>query len=412
MASLRATFTSLSVLTPFVSASNLFVQQPKNALVYSGGADAFGRGLAFGSSDLELFVGVPGKNLVLSFLRPNASAEWMAADQYLCAPTCSYSARFGTALAVANWGSVMVAGAPGDDNGFGKVFVYSRRANSTLKFAFVTVVVSPDRRSEYGSFGQVLRLSPDAKRLLVSAPGGLYSYEGSVHLYAASGSFKTWHLSTSISNPTGENLCYFGQGLALLPDWTLAVIGAPGAAIVHIYQFRGSKAPLLLANISASGINFGSAVDIVRSSTGNVFSIAVGAPGSSYFVFNGSVAVFSNATGRFQQTARISLGESRADYFGSAVAYDDEGETLIVGAPGVSNDDGKALVYSTSTWIAIQTLEPSKDISHPGAFGATIALWHNVSDVRSPVALAVSAPDSGSLRGATVTFIKGPNFSA
>ena len=389
------------------SGVSLFVQQPTRALVYSGNADAFGRGVSFGANSLELFVGAPGNNHVYSYYRPNASAEWLPADQYPC-DGCSYNARFGSAIAVAAWGSVLIIGAPGDDSGYGKVYVYTRRANSTIKFAYATVLASPDRRSDFGSFGQVLRVSPDAKHLLVSAPGGLYSYEGSVHLYSGSAGFKTWRLATSISNPTGKNLCYFGQGLALSPEGTVAMVGAPGAGLVHIYQLRGTKAPLSLANVSGPGINFGSAVDFVRSSTGSgdILSLAVGAPGTTYYIFNGTVVVFSNSTGRFQQTARIALGESRADYFGSTVAYDDHGDTLIVGAPGASNNDGRALVYSTTTWAVIQTLMPSKDIMYPDAFGATLALWRNGSDVQSPVALVVSAPTSGSLRGATVTFAR------
>lgn len=382
--------------------------------MYSGSAAAFGSAVAFGSSQLELFVGAPGGDAnvyrVFSFLRPNATAEWLPADTYTCpdAECRSGSSRFGASVVVTGNGTIMAIGAPGAGT-YGALYVYTRRANSTAPFTLAATLSSPDR-TEFASFGTRLAMTPSGNLLVVAAPGGIYGRQGSVHVYAAASGGRKWLHRAAVSNPTDANLCYFGSALALTPDGALLAIGAPGAGVAWLYALAsGGSTVTLLANLAGPGGNFGAALAL-SALADSVVSVAVGAPGLSYTIQNGTAVVFSNATlGRFYPVAAVALGENGNDKFGASLAYDGDGAMLLVGAPG-ARGGGVVLIYPTNTWAVAQTLKSASSVDFPADFGASLALWRNASDASSSLvasALAVGAPSSGSNRGAVETYARG-----
>ena len=386
--------------------------QPQIPLIYSGAAATFGRALAFSSSMLELFVGAPGGDAggyyVFSFLRPNATAEWLPGDTYTC-PTadCTSGSQFGASLALSADGSIMAVGAP-RSGAYGAVYVFSRRANSTALFTHTATLASPDH-TEFASFGARIAMTPAMTGgvLIVSAPGGIYGRQGSVHIFSASSGGRKWTHRTAIGNPTDANLCSFGGSLALAPDARILAIGAPGEGVARLYALSaGGGSATLLAKLTGAGGLFGGALALSAAADG-ILSVAIGAPGNPSYFQNGTVTVFSNVTlGRFYPVAAIALGENANDAFGAALAYDSDGAALIVGAPGANGGAGAVLVYPTDTWAAAQTLQPAAAVKFAADFGAALALWRNASDSSAPVALALGAPSSGSYRGAVETYVR------
>lgn len=86
-----------------------------------------------------------------------------------------------------------------------------------------------------------------------------------------------------------------------------------------------------------------------------------------------NVVGFSTALGELAEVAQFQ-GPSNSSYFGTSVSISGNGNTAIVGAPGVNTNSGKAFIYTRSgaTWTQQADLQHSLD-GYP-MFGTSVSL--------------------------------------
>ncbi|MFN7476875.1 MAG: integrin [Burkholderiales bacterium] len=150
------------------------------------------------------------------------------------------------------------------------------------------------------------------------------------------------------------------------------------------------------ASNTAADDGFGTSVAL--SGDGN--TLAVGAPGEDGSASDsGAVYVFTRSGGSWSQQGSPIKATSPAlgDRFGSAVALSNDGNTLVVGAPGRNVDAGSAYVFVRSgiSWTEEDNLTASNAEAGDG-FGASVALSNDGNT------LAVGAPfEDSSVTGIT-----------
>lgn len=309
-------------------------------------------------------------------------------------PVATLLSGFGSAVAID--GDQMVIAAPvlgGGSSGAdvrGKVWRFTRSAGGGWQLAGgLGDALSSD--GTLGRFGGALLFRDNW--LMVGAPGVDRVW---VWKIAADGTPEPD--PAVLSGPPGSR---FGHALAIAGD-TL-VIGAPGvdqmkgAAMVAslsegawvVTSTIGSSAPTVNAE-------FGAALDCASDGQ----TIAIGAPGATVASLFGAgrteIFARSGADWLPAQTLVAPAGLG-VPHFGSAVAFDENGDRLAIGAPtsNLANLFGSAILFkrSAGVWDWSATLSGSVV---DGFFGSAIA-WGRPHPA-SPELLAVSAP--GRLPGA------------
>lgn len=175
-------------------------------------------------------------------------------------------------------------------------------------------------------------------RAIVSVPGDPSSeYEfGWVYLLERNvGGADAWGVELAVQT---ANLVSFGHSVAI--DGDVAVIGAPAASVVHVYEHSGSAWNSTPEVLSMPGERFGASVDVSGE------HLVVGAPNySGTQAASGRVYAFERGAVDWgsQQSAVAPVPEGLEQHFGSTVALDDR--TLLVGIPGPANMVGRAVLF-------------------------------------------------------------------
>lgn len=322
----------------------------------------FGRAIALTASDL--FIGQPvnwyGPGVVYTY-RSGSSGGWQERAR-LVAPDSSMKDDFGRALAVD--GNTLVVGAPRKRDGAGVAYVFTR-ASVTSDWRHTATLEAP-RDIDGAEYAAALALTGDD--LLVGAPAAHGS--GAILHYRRSGG--AWQLRSTIRPAESADVAGFGGALSREGDWL--VVGAPasdsarGRAFVTQRQPDGTwSAPSVLAldSMPAARAGMGAAVLLAGADA------YIGAPGAAV------VHVFArNADGQWALTQDLRMAEGeRGSRFGAAIAVvDDE---VWVGAPGINNGNGTVFRYGNARGgIVAPTplVADSADGTHwPFQFGYAIA---------------------------------------
>jgi hypothetical protein len=240
------------------------------------------------------------------------------------------------------------------------------------------------------SFGYHLSLSADGRTLAVGAArhdhsGGVDA--GSAYVFTRNDTLWTEAIRLQASDAAAGDL--FGVCAAISNDGnTLAVSahyddnsGGEDAGSVYIFTRAGgrwSERARIQASDAAAGDHFGTSLAF----TAGGRTLAVGAhyddhPGAADA---GSVYLFTNAHGVWQQSARVEADDAAAgDYFGVSVAFSGDGKTLAASAYGddrpAAADAGSAYVFRSArgTWRQEAHLVAS-DAAAGDTFGTRIAL--------------------------------------
>jgi hypothetical protein len=363
----------------------------------------------------------------------------------------------GKAVSISGDGLTLAVGAPYEDGSLaggainsinnnllrdaGAVYVYSR-PNTASNWVF-QAKIKPVELGSADAFGHAVDISSDGNTLLV---GSLFedgsgtgvnpvadnevSNAGAAYVFTRAGT--VWTQQASLKPPsTALANEYFGAAVAISGDGTTAVIGAhredgSGAGInpvhndlmeesgaVYIYT-RTAGVWTFDATIKAHGPGrddrFGFSVSVNSDGT----TVAVGAPredgsgaGVNPAVNNsttnaGAAYVFVRTAGLWSQQAYIkSLNAPRtSDEFGTCVDLSDNGNTLVVGAPG---EDGSGIGVnpgantSASNSGAVFTYNRSGTAWSTGAYlkstqpGSGDAFGRNVALARDGGAVVVGA---------------------
>jgi FG-GAP repeat len=283
-------------------------------------ADFFGGSVAIsydgatvivGATDADQFDGAPGGGAAYVFVRPDAG--WTSSGQYAAKLTNSDGVELdylGSAVALSGDGSIAVVGATKNRSGV---------------------------------------LDPKGKPLPPS-PGSAYLY---VKPLAADGGWGTLnHLfeTAELTSSDGATDDAFGASVAIANDGSRVIVGAPehNARRGEVYLFLEPNDPLrgwaantrpqetnrLIAADAESGDEFGTSV----ATDLDAAAVAAGAPGK--FFRKGAAYLFSSTFHEWApgsvvtETARLSAPDGGScDSFGSAVAIEADGRTVLVGAP-------------------------------------------------------------------------------
>ena len=319
--------------------------------------------------------------------------------------------QFGSAVALSDDGTVMVVGSPFedsdgnlesdnsiDDSGAAYVFVRSAGDWSQQKY------LKAENPGVKDLFGSAVAISGDGNTLAIGAFGedggadGINGDQlddselsaGAVYVFTRSGN--SWTQQAYIKSSESAANHQFGIALALNQDGSRLAVGAAGNEAVYTFDRNAgdwSQQSKLQASNGEAGDEFGIAVSL----NGDGTILAVGAwledgdgidEANNGVADSGAVYVLARSgdTWAAPKYLKASPGNvAIGNGFGRALDINDTGDLLAVGAPGESEDRGRAYVFVRpgTLWQEDEILSASN--ADPGdAFGAAIALASQSDD--------------------------------
>ena len=332
-----------------------FVQQAR--LTGTGASGTFGWSVALSSDGNTALIGAPRDNgnvgAVWVFTR--AGSTWTEQEE-LTGPGEVGAGEFGEGIALSSDGNTALIGGPGDSNGAGTVWVFTRPG---LGSPYTEKEKFPGGPGELGSchdFGGVLALSSDGNTALVGGPCN-NDREGAVWVWARpdSGSPYTEHQELTGSDELGLHKSLFGASVALSSDGNTALIGGPedcggchgpgvGAAWAFTRPGFGSsyteqKKLTSSGQVGEAGLGW----SVALSSDGN--TALIGGPFDSSE--EGAAWVFTRAGSTWTEQEKLKAnGEVGGAALGEGVALSSDGNTALIGGPADSSDVGATWVFT------------------------------------------------------------------
>ena len=372
-----------SVVAFTTAGGGIWSQQAR--LSPGGGAngDLFGSAVAI-NGDLAA-IGAPGEDTAAGisvgvvYLYQRIGGVWQL--QTTLQPNDGFDyARFGTALAIS--GDSIIVGAPGAS---GAAYVYTGQGASWLLQGKLT------RADSLSGENFAASVAIDGDYAAVAAryddlPEGQDA--GSVTVFVRVNG--VWSQQALLTAPDADASDQFGAAIAL--SGTRAVVGTPAdesaagtfSGSAHVFVRTGatwSPQTKLTAADAAASDQFGNAVALAGD------TVLIGAFGDDLFgnPNQGSVYVFANANGQWQQQTKLFASDGEADdYFGTTLAFD--AEQAVIGAFGAEQSGlgnvGAAYAFARSNqqWSGGTRLlipDPQAALGIGGAVarsGATIVL--------------------------------------
>lgn len=310
----------------------------------------------------------------------------------------------------------------------------------------VTDLVSPivylkaDNTGNFDSFGVSVSLSADGNTLAVGAisessnaqtingagNNDLANNSGAVYVFIRSGN--SWSQQAYIKASDAGPNDIFGSAVSLSDDGNLLAVGAPVAAIggvVYLYSRSGSSWSELqvLDNVNTdNGDKFGASVSL----SGNGTALAIGVPGeggtgagvdpanNNAGSNNGAVYLYQAGSPTWVPVNYIKASNpGNSDGFGTSVALNRDGTTLVVGAPfedspNVGNPDLNTLLSSGAVYIFRFTTVWSQQLFLKPASPAAFAVFGKSVDLDAAgnrLAVGAFQQDGGAnLSGAVYLF--------
>ena len=263
--------------------------------------------------------------------------------------------RFGGAVALTGDGTTAVVGASGHaeapESDVGAAFVFERRGGAWKE---VQRLDASDR-DEGDRFGSSVAVAGDGAVVLVGAdgddePNG--SAAGSAYVFRESSTI-AWSREAKIAPDGGDDGDRFGGAAALTGDGTTALVGASqrdasggAAGAAYVFERDGGDWPeqdRLDASDGDGSDRFGSSVALADDGT----AALVGADGDGDGA--GSAYLLERSEETWSERAKLAAGDD-GDSFGSSVALAGDRGTALVGADGDEdpngNGAGSAYVFS------------------------------------------------------------------
>ncbi|HEX3617457.1 MAG TPA: Ig-like domain repeat protein [Solirubrobacteraceae bacterium] len=302
---------------------------------------------------------------------------------------------FGLAVAVSSDGNTALVGAPQTPNSSGAAaagaaYLFTRSGSTwTLAATLTDPAGIGETNQGYGGdrFGYAVALSDDGSVALVSAPSAPGGGPGMAYIFDRPG--EGWSDSSTATAPLpnlGDDGTAFGETVALSGDGSTALIGddsANGDAGVASV-FSGSGASWSYDTTFGSPSNqaygfFSSGLSL--SDDGSTALIgAEGVSGANSSV--GAAYLYSRTAGTWS-TGPVTLSDSsgsNAQQFGFGVSLSADGQTALIGAPGVTGDVNGAFVFTEPGGGWTSTSTPSATLADPSGanpgdyFGMNVSL--------------------------------------
>ncbi len=330
-----------------------------------------------------LFVcAVPDLPALPATLKPAVThSQLFTAVTPLADPAAGANDYFGFSVALSADGATALVGAPGVSSGSGKAYVFKRSGG--VWSATPVASFSEPTSAANDEFGFSVALSPDGSTALVgtcctTVTG--HSGAGAVYVFTQTGGVWSATPVATLTEPSAANNDHFGVSIALANN--VAIVGAPDTAsstgAAYIFTATGgvwSMTPASSLTGPAAADAFGTAVALSPDGS----AALVGAPKSNSTA--GAAYVFTQTGGVWSITPTVTLTDpgAGADKFGSSVAV--SGSTVLVGAPNTSivgaATAGEAYVYTQSggIWPIVPTTVFTEAVAATGdEFGTSVAL--------------------------------------
>jgi hypothetical protein len=195
----------------------------------------------------------------------------------------------------------------------------------------------------------------------------------------------TWTKTQRILASDKEAGDLFGDEVAISDDGHTAIVGSRGegtgattAGAAYIYKWFGYWLEIakIQSNNTGAFTNFGHHVSI----SGDGHTVVVGAIGhDTNGTDSGAAYIFSDASGAWAQTAAL-VGSDTAsgDVFGESVSISAGGQTVLVGArynDSGGSDSGAAYVFSNATGTWVETIRlTASDAQANDSFGSEVTI--------------------------------------
>lgn len=307
----------------------------------------------------------------------------------LASPVSAPGAELEFGRSVVLDGDNLLVGEPGVN----AVHLYTRQGAS---FGFVSSLAAPA-----GVTGLGAAMELDGDTLAVAAFEAIVIYERSPAMPTV------WTPTTTVTDPAGGSTggtgivfrTFGSNGLALEGDSLVVgvtrlpadlLVELPGQTYVFERDEGGTDQWGLVQELAGAGVGytdfFGADVELLGD-TLFVGASRGSATGQPLFLREGAVHVFRRtgpAAAPWNETFAFSSGGAEA-FFGEGLAA--EGDTLIVGAPGVDFFDGRAYVFQrdlggAENWGQSQEISPCGSLG--GFFGQKIAVDGSRLVIASP----------------------------
>jgi photosystem II stability/assembly factor-like uncharacterized protein len=342
--------------------------------------DQFGWTVVFAGT--TAFVGAPnatvggnaGQGAVYVFTNKNGT--WVQ-TQKLTTDDGAAGDAFGISIAVS--GSTALIGAPNTNTFQGSAYVFTLSGSNWSQAQKLTA----DDGAQFNQFGWSVVLENNTAMIgSIGATVGQNSSQGAVYVFSQSGG--TWSQTQKFSSNDGVTGDSFGWAVAL--DGNTAFVGT-GFVTVNGNEFQGAAyffdgstgTWTQIQKVTASNGEafdfFGLAVALV----GNTALVGADGAGSDPFSNEGVTYAFTNSGGTWSETQQLLADDGQSsDSFGESVAFD--GNTALIGAPGVNNFQGAAYVFDFSggTFTQIKKLTAS-DGGEGDQFGWSAAYGNNTA---------------------------------
>ena len=215
--------------------------------------DGFGYSIAVSKDGRTLAVGSPGESSIATGIDGNqadnsaesAGAVYLFASHVLGSEHQAYIKAsnteaydfFGQSITLSADGDTLAVGAPGEGDGSGAVYLFTRTNGTWSQQAYVKAS-NPGNR--YG-FGQSVTLSADGSTLAVGSPGETQG-AGAVYLFTRGASGWSQQSMMVASNTKAYDV--FGRSVSLSSDGTRLAVGAIGKddSAGAVYLFAKSNA--------------------------------------------------------------------------------------------------------------------------------------------------------------------------
>jgi hypothetical protein len=323
----------------------------------------FGNSIAISQDGSHIVAGAKlensglGVGVVLKKL--TASVEWEQLTDPLRAPfsTLIGLPQVGTSSDISSDGQTIALGGPLDAKGIGAVYVFTQSGINTWALQS-KVINGPDVAN--GSVGQSVALSSDGNTL---ATGGDGTW---VRVFLRTGSEYAEQQVLTAVGLLGASDMKFGISCDISQDGNTAVFGAPGdntdigAVVVYtrdgagVWTQQDILRPAAAVGLSAMGTS------VSLSADGN--TLAVGGPVDT--TNYGAVWVFTRTSfaGVWSEQTKI-VGLIGYRDLGFSVALSDDGDTLAMGAPGITGtfNDGAVWIWGRTgiAWAQEIVLGPA-----------------------------------------------------
>ncbi len=332
--------------------------------------------------------------------------------------------RFGASVALSADGDTALVGAPGDDNGAGAAWVFTRDeagkwtqqgpklAGGEMGTDGVAEceIEEPGEEAEADEcgFGRSVALSANGDTALVGGPGAEDNV-GAVWVLTR-GEDGNWTQQGPALRGGGEQLKgHFGRSVALSADGGTALIGAPGdagyAGAAWVFTRSGTSwsEQAKLTGAESGAIDYGRSVAL----SGNGNAALIGAPGAADGL--GAAWVLQRGEGgAWTSQARLAgAGESAEAHFGYSVALSADASTALVGERATETPAVWVFADEGAGWSEQDKLTAGGEESGEGKFGYSVALSADGSSA------LIGEPGYGGSAGAAWLFTRsGSTFNS